>query len=337
MAFSKGTSNVTLDDITGIVSEFDILHHYFNVSNVPCIISSPLRMDTKPSFGLYTLDGKKVYWKDLARNTSGGLWDLLGEYWELSYSATLEKVYNDLPKISTTYAKGEIIKNQTITHYNEDTDLQCKIRDWKPYDVEFWASFGVPLEWLKYAEIYPISHKIVIKRSIRYVFAAEKYAYAYVERKEGNVTLKIYQPFSTTYKWSNKHDRSVISLWTKVPKTGNQIIICASMKDALCCWANTGIPCIAIQGEGYGISNTAISKLKSRYKEIYILLDNDEAGVFDSEKLAESTGFTNLVLPDYGAKDISDLFKLLKDVNKFKEVILNLINKKETIINNIPF
>ena len=64
--------------------------------------------------------------------------------------------------------------------------------------------------------------------------------------------------------------------------------------------------------------------LKRRYKEIYILLDNDEAGLEDARKLSESTGFTNLVLPDYGAKDCSDLFKLLNNVNEFKQVILSL-------------
>ena len=101
------------------------------------------------------------------------------------------------------------------------------------------------------------------------------------------------------------------------------------MKDALCLWANTGIPAIAIQGEGYTMSDTAISELKRRYKEIYILLDNDEAGLTDSKKLAEQTGFTNLVLPNYGYKDVSDLYKGLQDPNQFKQVIFSLINGEE--------
>ena len=37
------------------------------------------------------------------------------------------------------------------------------------------------------------------------------------------------------------------------------------MKDALCLWANTGIPAIAIQGEGYGISDTAVNELGMVY------------------------------------------------------------------------
>lgn len=337
MAFSSGNTSITLNDILSKVSEADILYHYFNVSNIPCVISSPLRVDKDPSFGIYTLDGNKIYWKDLSKNISGGLWDMLGEYWGVNYKEVLSKVWKDLPNITTTYAKSSKMgKPQSISNYTEETDLQCKVREWKHYDIEYWESYGISLNWLKYADIYPISHKIVIKGDNKFIFVADKYAYAYVERKDNKVTLKIYQPFNKKFKWSNKHDRSVISLWTKIPEYGDKLIICSSMKDALCVWANTGIPCIAIQGEGYTISDTAISELKRRYKEIYILLDNDEAGLEDARKLSESTRFTNLVLPDYGAKDCSDLFKLLNNVNEFKQVILSLISGEEINI-NIPF
>jgi len=337
MAFSSGNTSITLNDILSKVSEADILYHYFNVSNIPCVISSPLRVDKDPSFGIYTLDGNKIYWKDLSKNISGGLWDMLGEYWGVNYKEVLNKVWKDLPNITTTYAKSSKMgKPQSISNYTEETDLQCKVREWKHYDIEYWESYGISLNWLKYADIYPISHKIVIKGDNKFIFVADKYAYAYVERKDNKVTLKIYQPFNKKFKWSNKHDRSVISLWTKIPEYGDKLIICSSMKDALCVWANTGIPCIAIQGEGYTISDTAISELKKRYKDVYILLDNDEAGILDARKLSQSTGFTNLVLPDYGAKDCSDLFKLLNNVNEFKQVIFSLISGEEINI-NIPF
>ena len=113
-------------------------------------------------------------------------------------------------------------------------------------------------------------------------------------------------------------------------KTGDKIVVCSSLKDALCLWANTSIPAIAIQGEGYGISDTAINELKRRYKEVYILLDNDEAGLRDGEKLSASTGFINLVLPNInGAKDVSDLYKSLENKKRFKDIILNLFNNHQ--------
>ena len=331
MAFSKGNDSVCLSDILSKVTEADILSYYLGVTEVPCIINSPLRQDRRPSFGLYSHDGKRIFYTDLSTRDRGGLFDLLGQMWGCSYKEVLAKINNDISKFcgSTNIHSYTPCAVRSTTNHNKSTDLQCKVRDWKDYDIEYWASYGISLEWLKYAEVYPISHKIVIKDGQRYVFAADKYAYAYVEHKEGKVTLKIYQPFNKAgYKWSNKHDNSVVSLWTKVPEYGEQICICSSLKDALCLWANTGIPCINPQGEGYTLSGTAIRELKRRYDKIYILYDNDEVGEKDSILLAESTGFIKLTLPKIeelgNPKDISDLYKAMNDRQKFKEIILKL-------------
>ena len=335
MAFSSGKSSVSLEDILSRVTEADILSYYLGITEVPCIIHSPLREDRRPSFGLYSIDGRRIFYTDLSTRDRGGLFDLLGQMWNCSYKEVLERVNEDMSKFKV----GSHIKSytpcnvMTTNSYSKITDLQCKVREWRKYDIEYWESYGITLDWLKYAEVYPISHKIVIKDGHKYVFGADRYAYTYVEHKEGKVTLKIYQPFNKDgYKWSNKHDTSVISLWTKVPEYGERICICSSLKDALCLWANTGIPALATQGEGYKMSDTAISELKRRYKQVFILFDNDEAGLIDGEKLSASTGFTNIVLPkfeEYGCpKDISDLFHALQDKEKFKEIMIDLfINK----------
>ena len=328
MAFGNGEHSITLEDVLARTTEFDILYHYFNVSELPTIIHSPLRQDNRPSFGLYTLDGKRVHYTDLATKDRGGLFDLLMKYWGESYKDMLNHLWKDLPNFSNANVQFNSMKSERTYQYqslkSRNIDLQCKVREWRDYDIEYWASYGISLEWLKYADIYPISHKIVIRDGQRYVFGADKYAYAYVERKEGKVTLKIYQPYNKGgYKWSNRHDRSVISLWTKVPEYGDRICICSSMKDALCLWANTGIPALAIQGESYGMSNTAISELKRRYKEVFIALDGDKAGVEDSIKLQKETAFKIIDCPLIDkAKDWSDIYYFYG-----KEVLLKEFKK----------
>ena len=216
--------------------------------------------------------------------------------------------------------------NSKSIYIKSNSEFLCKIRDWKDYDIEYWESYGVTLQWLKWAEVYPISHIIVDKDNHRYTFKAEKLAYTFVERKEGKITHKIYQPRvnDKRKKWYNKHDRSVVSLWTKIPQYGDKVVICSSLKDALCLSCNTGIPALAIQGEGYGMSDTAIKELKRRYKQQYIILDNDECGIADSIKLSNRTGFKNIILPPFeGGKDISDAFKVLGK-EKFIQLIKNL-------------
>lgn len=325
MAINIGKPSTDLENIYSKVSDLDILHHYFGITHVPCMINSPLRRDNNPSLSFYSKDGIEVLWTDFSTKEGGDVIHLMSKYWGESYADTVKHLWEDLPKITNISGYTQLSKKRYIVK-KTNVILKCKVREWKDYDLEFWNSFGISKRWLEYADVYPISHKIIIKNDEKFVFSADKYAYAYVEFKDKKTTLKIYQPFNTKgFKWSNNHDRSVISLWTKVPANGLMICICASLKDALCLWANTGIPSIAVQGEGYSMSDTAIEELKRRFKHVYILFDNDEAGIVDGVKLAEQTGFTNIVLPRInGTKDISDLYKSLENKEQFKELMINL-------------
>jgi hypothetical protein len=327
---SSGEPSVSLEDIYEVTTEAEIANYYLGITHIPCRINSPLRLDRSPSFGIFSPNGNRVTWIDFSSGDRGGIFDLLSRMWNKPFKETLEKIYQDFRKFngSVQVQKSQHRPITNITKGNNDVVIECKVREWRKHDIEYWKSYGISLKWLKYANVYPISHKIVIKGNKKYIFGADKYAYAYVEFKEGKVTLKIYQPYNKQgFKWCNKHDRSVISLWTKVPLKGDKICICSSLKDALCLWANTDIPALAIQGEGYSISDTAINELKKRFKSIYILLDNDGAGLKDGELLASKTGFINVVLPKInGAKDISDLYLSLQDTEKFKNILLGLFN-----------
>ena len=332
MSLSKGHASVSFDSIKNSVSEYNILVHYFHVYKVPTIINSPLREDKRPSFGIYSPDGHKISYIDFSTKERGGIFDLLCKTWNCNFMNMMDRINKDIESgnltkdignnnkdnnvnCTATNTNNNIINNniKSIKEHKSSIDLQCKTRDWQDHDIKYWESYGIGLKWLKYANVYPVAYKIIIKDNKKYIMPADKYAYAYVEFKENKTSLKIYQPYNNSgYKWSNNHDGSVISLWTKIPEYGNIVCICSSLKDALCLSANTKIPAIALQGEGYNISDTAIKELKRRYKKICILFDNDEAGKMDSKKLAELTGFENLILPDIkGGKDISDYYKLL--------------------------
>ena len=219
------------------------------------------------------------------------------------------------------------IKTLTRKDVSQNTKIQVVVRPWQDYDIEYWKNYGIELKWLKYCGVYPISYKVITKKdsetgkSRRYIFPADRLAYAYTERKDGKLQLKIYQPMNTKgFKWCSSMDGSVISLWTKVPETGDRIVICSSLKDALCLSCQLGIPAIAPQGEGYNISESACKELRRRYKKVFICFDTDEAGKKDAEALAEKTGFINVV-PDLGKqKDLSDYYKSLKNKEEFKKL-----------------
>ena len=294
------------------VSHADLLSHYLGINSLPVLINSPLRSDdTHPSFFIYSPDGSKVLYRDYATGDRGDIYSLLKQKKGVTFSALMREIAAN-KAFNKNNAEFTNQESQGIHFAKTTTDLRVKIRDWKEYDLEYWKSYGISLRWLKYAEVYPISHKIVYKENNRYIFPAAKYAYVFVERKENNVSLKVYQPKvnDRRRKWHTSNNGSVVGLWTKVPKSGDKLCVCSSLKDALCLWANVGIPAIYVQSETTGMSNTAQEVLKKRFNHIFVCFDNDAPGLKDGVELAQKTGFTNVVLPEFSeGKDISDLYK----------------------------
>lgn len=317
MAIGKSNPSVTLDDILSKTTEVDILAYYLGVTEIPCIIHSPLRVDNNASFGLYSRDGHRIFYIDFATKERGSTFDILSQLWGYNYMETLAKIANDIPKFTTKISNIKMNDNKTprVSRLNS-TELQCRVRDWASYDIEYWKSYGITLEWLKYAEVYPISHKIIIKGGRKYVFGADKYAYAYVEHKDNKTFIKIYQPLNKNgYKWTSNIDRSVWSLWTKIPREADNLIISSSMKDCLNISCNLHIPAICLQGEGYIPKPHVMQDLKNRYKRIIVFYDNDytnpnNPGRKDSIALASEYNLVRVEIPaEYESKDPSDLFK----------------------------
>jgi hypothetical protein len=223
--------------------------------------------------------------------------------------------------------KSKQIKTLTRKEASTLKKIEVKVRPWRDYDYEYWASYGVEKQWLKWAGVYPISYKIITKKdkdtgkTVKYCFPTDRLAYCFTEYKEDKLSIKIYQPMNTKgYKWCSSMSDGVISLWTKVPEYGDRIVICSSLKDALVLSCQLHIPAIALQGEGYNISDTACNELRRRYKKVFICFDVDEPGKKDAKTLSEKTGFP-FIVPDLGTeKDLSDYFKSLENKDEFKKL-----------------
>ena len=325
---SKGTDTISIDDVRRITTDYEVVNKYLGISVVPSNINSILREDKNPSLCIFPYkDG--LFYKDFGTNQSGNIYQLLSLYWNIPLNQVYRKIYNDFTSANykSCCCKNKISK--TIIKKKSNINIKVKIRDWKPWDMEYWSSYGISLKWLEYCDIFPISHIFLIHQNgEQLIISADKYAYVYIERKDNKVSLKIYQPYSTNFKWMSKHDASVWDLWTKIPEKGDKLIITSSRKDALCLWANTGIPSLSLQGEGYVPKEKVINQLKERYNKIYVFYDNDFKNKVNNGRnygriLAEKFNLQQIEIPtEYKSKDPSDLYK-----NWGKEVFLNVINQ----------
>lgn len=306
--------------------ECSILYKYFNITEIPCVISSPLRVDKSPSLSFY-ISNNHINVKDFSTGESWSLTYFMSEYLNLSLKDTIIKLkeLNNDYEYFYTKAAGKIPK---IVSKKDKSDIKIKTREWNNKDIEYWDSFGISVSLLRMANVTPISHIFFIKDNNSSYMVADSLAYAFIHYGEEKPLFKIYQPYNKKYKWFSNYNSSIISLNHLLPKTSDNLFICSSLKDALCLKSQLGYNSIAPQGEGYRFSEEYIDNLKSRFKNIYILFDNDEAGIVNTNRLAKETGFIPLYLPNINnTKDISDLYKSLNNKSEFKNIINNLINK----------
>lgn len=330
MAFRRCNRSVGLDVLLGKTSEFDIMRFYLNIDVLPALINSPLRQDRNASVSIFSPDGVKVFYKDFGTGEHGSIFDLLGRMWNRTFSETIIKIWDDIDRVKhnrinlNRTSRGVIHKSNSI--------LEVRTRQWFDYDMEYWNSYGISREWLEFGDVYPISHILITRDNITKIIPAEKLAYVYVERKDGKVSLKVYQPKSQRLKWLSKHDSSVWDLWSRLPDRGDTLFITSSRKDALCLWENTGIPSVSLQGEGYVPKEKVINQLKQRFGRVIIFFDNDydkdeNHGHIYASRLSGMFDLDMVEIPsEYKSKDPSDLFKN-HGAETFRRVIKELVKQ----------
>ena len=332
-----------------LISKQGILEHYqdidiyrkylpydVNIGGRPNL--SPFREENRPSFGFFIGEGNEVCFNDFKLGKGNFV-----KFVQLKFGLTW---WEALSKIGVDFDLSDyfIFKNMEktkdlnqITYKTKREDLISKSvnyvigkrsRKWQTHDILYWQQFGITKETLIKFRVEPIDYMFI--NNIPYM--ADKYAYAFIEKKDGKETYKIYQPYNDTYKWINNHDDSVWQGWEQLPNTGVDLIITKSLKDVMSLHEVVGLPAISLQCENILPKRHVFDQLKNRFQDIALLYDND----FDSEtnwgrkfadKLAKEFGLTDCFIKDeYKSKDFSDLVKNYGK-EKAKEILL-----KQTLV-----
>lgn len=306
---SEGRPSIPVGKLYSRISSEEIMRKYVGVEFIPSLIHSPLRQDEHRSFSMFYGQDGSVLFKDHATGIAGDAVALLSLMWNCSRDETISRIWSECDCSSRDSVP--VIQKEIIP-----TSIQIKPRDVEKHDVDYWNTYGVPPRWWRHAGIVPVSHFVIVRGSQNMIYQADKLAYAFWS-KQGT---KIYQPYSRM-KWVSSQKKDFVQLYNKLPPTGDIVCVCSSMKDALCLWANTGIPSVAPQSEGTSLPFVVAEDLKMRFKKQFILYDNDKAGIGYALEAAKETGFTNVELPQFpSGKDISDLYKSLTDKNEFQKI-----------------
>jgi 5S rRNA maturation endonuclease (ribonuclease M5) len=142
--------------------------------------------------------------------------------------------------------------------------------------------------------------------------------------KNDGTLYKIYQPKILNRKFLKM--ANYIQGSEQLTLTKDYLVITSSLKDVMAFnkLGFNNVECIAPDSENTIIKETSIEKLKSKYKSICVLFDNDDAGKMAMEKYKERYGLSYIVLDM--EKDVSDSIKA-HGLQKVKEELFPLLKK----------
>jgi len=317
------------ESIEKYISPWDIFNTYIdNFPGLDTSFRSQIRTDDKnPSCRVISVDGVLLY-KDFAKKGMLDCYGYVSERFGLSFYETLSKIRNDfnltdIEESNKTFVKTSVIlKGKPEIINKSQTVILKKARKWSLQDKEFWFNrYGITNKWLEAAQIEPISSFWIKNTKFNLVeFSCDDYSYVFnYYWHDGIFRRKIYQPFSTNYKWISNVDSTIVQGWDLLPKTGGDLlIITSSYKDVGTFMCNLTretvgkqIYAIAPNNEETFIPLPVFDKLKDRWKHIILWFDNDfdkfkNTGKIRSIELSLEHNIPFFLTPGQTAKDPSD-------------------------------
>jgi hypothetical protein len=133
--------------------------------------------------------------------------------------------------------------------------------------------------------------------------AEEKEVFAY----RVNGTTKIYQPNNKQYKFTYvKKAPDYVFGMEQLPEQDLCVVITGSEKEVMALYG-MGIPAVAVESETSKLPRSLVKELKSRFKGVFILYDNDDTGRDKSQSLAKEHNLYRLKVPRIeGVKDFTE-------------------------------
>jgi len=328
--FTSAKPLITKEAILDSYTSLELFNAYIKGLSVGKPILSPLRKEGNPSFSIFksTADSETYLFKDHGSGKHGDIFKFIQELYNVNYIEAIKKVGTDLG-MNNIYNCGtcsiielipdkekERIKKEIEPFNKLPNTIEIEPRKWEVYDIKYWNLYGIKLSTLKKYNVVPIKGFKI--RSLYHL--ADKFAYAFIEKKDEKTTYKIYQPYNIIgFKWRTTHDSSVWQGWEQLPIEGEIVIVTKSLKDVMSIVDNTPFSAVSLQSETVMPKDDVMQGLSDRFMNVMLLYDNDfekekNIGQIQAEKIKDNfRGMANLVnisIPDrYRAKDFSDFIK----------------------------
>lgn len=322
-------------DILDKYDEVQIYRYYFGQDfQLGKKYNSPFRKDNDPSFGFFlSTKSGMLLCQDLGSGEVYNMVTFVGKLYNISYAQAAIKIATDFDILENAKkANLNPIVNKHLSKFSEDFVKQeykftVVLKEFSEKELNWWKTFNITRDILR--EFNVGSAKSIFINKIERIFKGMKFVYKFpkVER------VKIYCPEeSRENKWrGNVNSVDDVYGYFKLPNKGELLIITKSLKDVMCLYS-LGYTAVSFQSETYNPSREIIDELKSRFKKVVTLYDNDEAGKKKSSYFKDTFDIDIKLIPnEYETKDISDtVARHGVDISsKLLKILLNGGNKEQ--------
>ena len=309
--------NITKELLLSHNTQETYLEHYLGIPVKKGLFKSPscIRTDNKPTCAFYKTNRGIVKYKDF----HGPTFDFIGAVMYLkncSYSTALRIIANDFNIIKSEKLEvnpPKISYTHTVLDTTEKAKIQVEVKEFSEKELKWWKSFGITKTTLLKFKVFSI--KSVFLNGRYFTSSSDKtpiYGYYGGVDSDGVELWRIYTPSKLKYRFLSNWPSTKIQGSRQIPKESDYIIITKSLKDVMTLY-EFGLYSVAPTSETAIMSESKINYLKEKYKNVYILFDNDLAGVQYSHKYKKLYGIKCIFIKRNYAKDISDLHKKISE------------------------
>lgn len=286
---------LTASSILSLVDDFTIFCYYLGYQpEIYQKYRSPLRADdTNDSFVLFLGNKDKTYFKDFGTGFKGDVFDFVQAMHKITYGDALKLINEDFGLgIGSKKLEKDIVIPKLVPVIRPRKELRItSMNGFSIPGLAFWKQFHIRPQTLKLYNVTQVTHihhgeDVIRPRGLAFAYQIGKY-------------YKIYQPYSEKYKFTTSFPREYVEGMLQLKYNSDTLIITKSLKDVMCL-REVGFEAIAPKSENTPIMPHTLEKLESKYRKIYVLFDNDNAGKIG----AEDYKYKKLFLVK--AKDISD-------------------------------
>lgn len=239
-------------------------------------IRSFIHRDSDPSLCIYySPKNNKYLWYDHSSSRGGDVIDFVSDLLSKSYSITLDNIIDNFEKF--------IEEGKNLDEYDNVDPIEQKVvtysatlRKYKDEDIKYWEKFKINTNILIDYNVYPIDNYSIFKDNINVGTFSNHLCFGYYSNNIG--LYQIYQP-ENKVKYLNVNTDYLIGS-EQLKYEHDVCIITSGLKDLMALMAvGLKVESVAPRSENTYIKHTDIDYLKSKYKYLITMFDNDDPGL----------------------------------------------------------